>query len=458
MILTKEKTFYKSLFSLALPIALQGLLGFAFTFSDSIMTGGLGDGAVAGVYLGGQIQLLLQISCLGIDGALILLASHHWGRRNTEAVSKISTIALCASAVLGLFFTLSSSLFPKGIISLFTNGSDALLSGAEYLSVIAPSFILFSLTQSLIASMRSVEAPWAGLAAASASLSVKLVLNYAFIFGKLGAPALGIRGAALSTLISRACELLLATVCLFIVNKKSSVFPKKLARTDKDLVIKFFKYGLPVMAGQLVWALNNLLASAIMGRSGGEGVLAGLSSANAINGISYAVITGASGALSIIIGKTVGAEKDNLVKEYSKTAQILFFALGLLCCAAILILSRPFLTLYGTSAVAKGHAMNFIKIFALLSIATSYQSACLVGLIKSGGDSRFTFLCDLFLILFAVLPLSISAMRLSFPPWALLLALKLDQPLKCIAGGIKVNKFNWIKNLTKDEDCANTRG
>jgi Na+-driven multidrug efflux pump len=195
-----------------------------------------------------------------------------------------------------------------------------------------------------------------------------------------------------------------------------------------------------------------------MGRLGQEGVLAGLSAANALNGLSYAVITGASGALSIIIGKTVGEGKKEEVRDYSKAAQTLFFALGLLCCATILALSHPFLSLYGTSALAKGHAVKFIKVIAFLSIATSYQSACLVGIIKSGGDSRFPFLCDLFLVIFAVLPISLGAMRLSLPPWTVLLALKLDQPLKCIIGGIKVRKFDWMKNLAKSEFSGNKRG
>ena len=116
----------------------------------------------------------------------------------------------------------------------------------------------------------------------------------------------------------------------------------------------------------------------------------------------------------------------------------------------LLLAARPFLSLYATSTAAKSYALAFIRTLALVNTGTAYQSACLSGLIKAGGDGGFAFRCDLAFLFLAVLPLSVIAMRLSFAPWLILLALKCDQPLKCIVAGIKVNKPNWARPLSQD--------
>lgn len=451
MIITKDKSFYKNLFCLALPIALQNLVTFAVSLADNLMIGRLGDSAISGVYMGAQIQTLLQIFSGGIEGAILVPAAQYWGRRDTEAISKIVSIGIRVSTAFGLILSIVCASFPQLVISLFTNDSAVIATGAEYLGITAYSFVFFCFTQSLIASMRSVESARIGLYVSAASLAINVVLNYILIFGKLGAPALGVRGAAITTLVSRICESVIITVYVLFIDKKLKFKLRELVRTDKALLRDFFKYGTPIIAGQLVWAVNTLSSSAIMGRLSADGVVAGLSIANTLNNLAYVVMNGMSGAVGIITGKTVGEGKEKLMREYAKTVQILFLLLGLITGGAVFLLKNTFISLYNVSTAAGAQARALINVLSVTVIGTCYQAACLFGLVKSGGDIGFVFKNDLIFVLGAVIPSALIAVRLSAAPWIVFACLKCDQVLKCFVAAVKINKFNWMKNLTRSD-------
>lgn len=450
MILTKDKSFYKSLIALSLPIALQNLVTFSVGLFDNLMIGSLGDSAISGVYMGSQIQTLLQILCAGIEGAILVLAAQYWGRGDKKSISKIVAIGTRISVGFGLIVSLISAIFPKAVISLFTKDKEIILVGAEYLSILAYSFVFFCLTQSLIAAMRSVEAPKIGLYVSAVSLVVNVILNYVLIFGKLGAPALGVRGAAIATLIARMIEALLAVIYVFFIDKKLRLSIKEFLKWDGALLRDFFKYGTPIILGQLVWATNMLSNSAIMGRLPVEGVVAGLSIANTMHNLTYIVMNGMSGAVGIITGKTIGEGKEKLMREYAVTVQIIFIILGLLTGGAIFLFKKPFISLYNVSAQAAAEANSFINVISVTVIGTCYQAACLFGLVKSGGDTSFVFKNDCIFVFLVVIPSALIAARLGLAPFVVFACLKSDQILKCAVAAVKINRFRWMKNLTRD--------
>ena len=434
---------------LAIPIALQNLITFSVTLADSIMIGQLGDAAVSGVYMGGQIQTLLQVFSGGIEGAVLVLSAQYWGKRDTESIQKIASVGLRFALFFSLAVSLLCALAPKFVISLFTPDAAVIDAGASYLGILSFSFVFFCLTQGLISAMRSVEAPKVGMIVSLVSLAVNLSLNYLLIFGKLGFPELGIRGAAIATLIARICELAVILIYVFLIDKKLRLRPKHLFMRDKALLRDFIKYGLPIMAGQLVWAVNTLSASAIMGRQATE-VVTALSLANTLNNLAYVIMNGMSGAVGIITGKTIGSGKTEKIKEYAYTTELLFLLLGLLTGGAIQLAKNPFISLYRISPGAVIQAKALINVLSITIIGTCYQAACLFGLVKSGGDVSFVLKNDSFFVFLVVIPSAIIATALGAQPWVVFLCLKSDQILKCAVAAVKINKFNWIKRLTRD--------
>ena len=265
MLFTKDKSFYKNLFLLALPIALQNLVTFSVNLADSVMVGSLGDAAVGGMYMGNQIQTLLQVFSGGIEGAILILAAQYWGKRDTASIRKIVGIGIKFSLAVGAILTVICAIIPKTVISLFTNDGAAIKTGADYLGIVCFSYVFFCLTQSLIAAMRSVEVARIGLDVSFCSLLTNIGLNYLLIYGKLGFPELGVKGAAIATLIARMLETAIIAFYVLVHDKRLNLRIKDIRGMDKTLLRDFIKYGSPIIAGQLVWAANMMTSSAIMG-------------------------------------------------------------------------------------------------------------------------------------------------------------------------------------------------
>lgn len=448
MLLTRDRGFYRSLFALSLPIALQNLITFSVGLADNVMIGALGDTAVSGVYVGNQVQTLLQVFSGGIEGAILIPAAQYWGKRDTESIRRIVAIGMRLSLLFGGLLTLVCALFPSWILSLFSRDGSVVAAGAEYLGTVCFSFAFFCLTQAMIAAMRSVEAARVGLYVSLCSLGLNVALNYLLIFGKGPFPALGVQGAAIATLIARIAEAVIVTVYVLAVDRRLQLRLRHLFKTDRALFRDFVRYGAPVVGGQLVWAANLLIGAAILGTFTKE-VLAAVSVTGTMNNLCYVVMNGMAGAVGIITGKTIGEGDIPRMKEYARTVQVIFLALGLVTSGALWLAMEPFLSLYGISPQAAGYARGLLRVLSVTIVGTCYQCACLFGLVKSGGDVSFVFKNDAIFVFLIVLPSAYVAMRLGAPPWVVFALLKCDQLLKCIVAAIKINRFRWIKPLTR---------
>jgi putative MATE family efflux protein len=447
MLISKRKGFYKKLFGLALPIALQNLISFSIGLTDTVMIGRLGDNAISGVYMGNQVQMLLQVFSAGVEGAILALSAQYWGKRDAKSVARVAAIGTSFLLAVGVLITLVCSFAPEFIVSLFTNNTQIISTGADYLGVLCLSFGFFCLTQSLVAAMRSVELTRIGFYASLVALIVNGVLDYALIFGRLGAPRLEIRGAAIATLSARAVESLIMIIYVFFRNKRLKIKIRDFFKPEKKLLCNFIKHGSPIIAGQVIWAVNILFSTAIIGFSNAEGALTALSIANTLNNLSYVITNGISGALGIMVGKAVGEKDFERVRAYSKTAQLLFIIFGVITGLGIQLAKTPFISLYKISAEAVKEASRFINVLSVTALGTCYQSVCLFGLLKSGGDMKFVFKVEACAVFLAVIPLSLVALHLELAPPMIFICLKCDQFLKCIPAAIRVNKYKWIKNI-----------
>ncbi len=450
MILTRDRSFYKRLITLAVPISLQGLLTFLVGFADNLMVSSLGDDAVSGVYLAGRIMLVFQLVMMGIEGALLILSSQYWGKRDIDSIKKIISIAFKIGAIFSVLFTIACVIFSTQIISMFSEDDSVVRLGAQYLQIIGFSYLFYSFTHIFIFAMRSVEVAGIGFAVSLTTLFVDIGLNYLLIFGISELiPALGVQGAAIATLIARIVESIVMMIYIFRVDKKLSFKLSDLLLNDRQLVMDFIKYGAPIIGGNIVWSINGMGQGMILGRFSAD-VLAAVSITDTLNSLAYVWMAGLSGAVSIITAKTVGAGKVETVKEYAKTVQVIFLCLGLVTGFAVYLLRMPFISLYGVSEGAATHASVLMVVLSVTLIGTCYQAACLAGLVKAGGDIAFVFKNDTIFVFLVVLPAGFISMMLGAPPWVVFACLKSDQILKCFVAVVKINSYNWIKNLTRE--------
>lgn len=449
--ITRDKSFYKTLIALAIPISLQNLITFAVGFADNLMIGRLGDDAISGVYVGNQMQAVVQMFIAGIEGAILILAAQYWGKKDAASIRKVVSVGVKFAFGVGLAVTLVAVLFPSAIIGLFTHEPGVIAEGTTYLRIVGFTYLFFSVSQVMIASMRSVETAKIGLYISIMALVVNVSLNYILIFGKLGFPALGVKGAAIATLISRVLEMLVGVIYVFALDRKLRFRFSDLLHTDRALLKDFLLYGLPVIGGQVVWAFNNLANTKIMGFYS-AGVLAAVSITGMLHNLVYVWMTGLSSAVGIITGKTVGAGQYEKMKEYARTVQIIFLGVGVISGAVVLLFRDGFIGLYNATPEAMEYSRQFINVISVTIVGTCYQAACLFGLVKSGGDISFVFKNDTIFVFLVVIPSALVCWYIGAPAWVVFAALKCDQILKCFVAVVKINRFNWMKNLTREED------
>ena len=452
-LITRDKSFYKSLFALAIPVAIQNLITFSVNFADNLMVGSLGDAAISGVYMGNQIQTFLQMFSGGIEGAILILAAQYWGRKDTESIRRIVAIGIHFSLIFALLLTTVCLIAPQPILSIFTTSKSVIEQGTQYLRIVCFSYLFFCITQSLIAAMRSIEVARIGMLVSMISLVVNVSLNYVLIFGKLGLPAMGIKGAAIATVISRMVECAVMILYVAKVDKTLNMKWTDLLHSDKVLRRDFLKNGLPVVGGNVVWSINLMTSTAILGRFA-EHVTSAVSIANTMNALAYVVMNGMGAAVGIITGKTVGAGLMDKMKEYARTVQLMFLGVGILTGAFLFITKGWFIGLYtGISPEAAKCALQMMTVLSVTAVGTCYQAACLAGLVKAGGDVSFVFKNDTIFVFLVVLPSAIIAQMLGAPAWVVFACLKCDQILKCFVAVVKINSFNWMKNLTRTREA-----
>lgn len=445
----RDAYFYKTYFSLFAGVALQNLIVFGVNLADSIMLGRFAELAMSGVSLANQIQFFLQCIVNGAASGLMVLAAQYWGKRDAASIKKIFAAALAVGAGIGAALEIAVSAAPAGMLGLLSDEAEIVAAGADYIRIVAHSYTLFSVSYMFVTLMRSVEAARAGLYASVLALAVNVFLNYGLIFGRFGLPSLGARGAAIATLVSRAAELLFVLGYVFFYDKRLRLRPRDCVRYDGTLFRDFIRAGLPLVGSGGSWGVAMTVQTAVIGRLGAAAI-----GANAVASPVFQVVavlyTSSSAASSVLIGKTVGENDVPRVKRYTKKLQIIFLLTGLVSFALLFSLRSAILGLYDLAPETRALSMTFLTILSFTVIGSAYEAPALVGIVSGGGDTAFVFRNDIIFMWCLVLPASfLSAFVLRWPIPVTFLILKADQILKCFVALVKVNRYRWIRNLTR---------
>ncbi|WFR55446.1 MATE family efflux transporter [Anaerocolumna sp. AGMB13025] len=445
-----DRAFYKGLFILAVPIALQNIITYAVGLTDNVMVGSLGELAISGVYLCNQIQIILQMLVSGIGTALIVLAAQYWGKKDKESVKSIIGIALKIAVVCSFLFFILVYFFTNQLLSLFTNDTEVIKEAVSYARIICFTYFLFCISNVLNASLRCVGTVKVGLYLSLVSFFLNVTLNWVFIFGNLGAPAMGIKGAAVATLIARIVEFCCFIIYIRFKDKKLSIGLADILNTNFVLVKDFFRYGFPIILGDILWGINLAVQGGIVGRLGADSIAA-VSIANTIFSVVSVGVYGIACASGVIVGNAVGEGDISKIKEYSHKLQAVFLAGGVITGIVLFVIKDYVLLLYNVSGETIETARALMTVLAVTVVGTAYQMSTLTGIVRAGGATHFVLINDIIFVWLIVIPLSMfMAFVIGAPTWVVFLCLKCDQILKCAVAVVKVNRYDWIKKLTKE--------
>lgn len=441
--------FYKNVMALIIPIALQNLINVGVTAADVIMLGKVGEKVLSGASLAGQVQFIMTLLFAGITSGANVLTAQYWGKKDTTSIEKVLGIGLLIGTVTAAIFSGLALLIPGGLMKIYSSDPEVIAQGIKYLQVVGISYVFMAITQVYLNIMRSIERVLISTGIYSISLLINVCLNWLLIFGNLGAPKMGIRGAALATLTARISEMLMAMLYAHFRNRVVKIRLQYILHPDGVLMKDYLTYSLPVVLNEVMWGLGSSANTAIIGHLGSPAVAAN-SVAQMAKQLAQVVTLGVANATAIYLGKTIGEHKIELAKSYSKRFIWLSIGLGILGALIILCaipLARSGLAL---SNEAKNYLGFMFFVMAYFTIAQSYNGTMIIGIFRSGGDTRFGLFMDVSTMWgFSIILGALAAFVFHAPVKVVYAILMCDELIKVPMGTLRYKQYKWLRDVTR---------
>ena len=448
---TKERGFYRTLFSMMIVVALQNLVAYSVNMADKIMLGGYDQNALSGAATVNQIFFMVQQVALAISNSLVVLASQYWGEKRVEPIRTITGIALKLGLICSIIIIAVCVFIPRPLLMLFTTDEQIIDEGLGYLSLIQWTFILFIMTNILMAALRSVETVKISFYTSVVSLLVNVGINYVLIFGHFGFPEMGVRGAAVGTLVARILEFIIVVFYLLKIDKKLHLFSGGLFKKNPGLRKDYTKVTVPVMLSQVLWGVSVPMQTAILGHLSADAIAAN-SVATTFYQYLKVIVIAMSSTSSVMIGNAIGRGNMDRIKSDARTLAVINVLIGLVLGIVLFLLRYPLLSMYKLSDTATDLAINLIAIMSIVMVGMSYQMPVSYGIIQGGGDAKFNMAMNMISTWVIVMPLSfMAAFWWKLPVELVVLCIQSDQIFKGLPTFIRFRSYKWIKKLTKPE-------
>ena len=447
---TKDRGFYRTFLRLCVALMLEQAVILSVNLADNLMLGTYSQAALSGVAAVNQIQFVYQQLVYAIGNALIVLGSQYWGQRRLGEIRSIAGIGVRLEITLALILFALVSIFPEGALRIFTDQAEYVAEGVAYLKIIRFSYLFFAITAVLLSTMRVVESVKIALRVSVLSLIINVSINYLLIGGHLGAPELGVRGAAIGTLTARVVEFIVVGTYV-LRDKKLGLRLRNLLDKNAGLTRDFILVSLPTLGSALLWGIANALQKVILGHMN-DSAIAAQSISNTVFLLLKVTAVGASSAASVLIGKTVGEGDMDRLKEYTRTLQLVFVGIGVVLGAIMLVIRIPLLGVYAGTISRETYdlANAYMLIQAAVLVVMSYQMPVNTGIIRGGGDTRFVLILDTVAIC-TFIPLAwLGGLVWHWPAIAVIICVNIDQFLKCFPAAIRVNGYKWVHKLTRE--------
>lgn len=456
--LKQGRSFYRDLVFLCIPIVLQNLVTTSLAMVDTFMVGMLGETPLAAVTLANLPIFVIQFVVFGIQSGSAVLISQYWGREDTDSINRVVGVSAMVAGGIAILFALALLLWPTQIMGMLTNDDTLRDVAAQYGRIVGISYIFNSITSVYVGAQRSMENPKIGLIIYSSSMLANTILNWILIFGKLGAPALGVTGAALATLLSRIIEFI---IMLFyaVFNRHFRLRPTLMIRPGKDMWRRFLKYATPVVLNETLWGLGTSMYPTIMGHmDGSTEILAAYAVAGNIDKFCSVGIFAVAAAAAIIIGREIGAGHSVKVYNVGKALLFVSFAMGAvvgcIMLAVVYLVVDPFIfPIYPAFQSCPGAAeitTMMLTIVFLFLPSRAFNTTSIVGVLRGGGDVRFTTAIDVLPLWLIAIPLAaVSGLIVKAGILWVYLSIEAENLVKFFLGIWRFRSRKWIRDVTR---------
>ena len=441
----RKRSLRKEIVRLALPIALQQFMTALVGACDAIMLGKLSQDAMSAVSLATQVTFVFNLFMFAFMAGENMFVAQYYGKGDYTGISQVFSLVTKICGRIAVVFLAGTLFFPEQLMRILTNEETLIVLGSEYLRVIGISYVFSGIAQTFLAIMKNCGAVNMSTLINGVMVILNIALNAVFIFGLSGFPKMGIKGAALATVLATVVQFLWSVgyvLCRIRAVKFS------LRSCEKKLFGRFWQKAVPLLINNLAWGIGFSMYSVIMGHLGTDAV-----AANGIANISKNLVVcfclGLGNAGSIIVGNRLGADRLQEAKEaggtLTRTAIIAGIVSGL-----VLIALSPFITkMVDLTPTARGYLQKMLLICSYYIAGKSVNCMTIGGIFAAGGDSKFGMLCDSVTLWCITVPLGcICAFILKLPVMVVYFVLNLDEIIKLPVVYKHYKKYKWIKNLT----------
>lgn len=445
----EDKRFYAMLTALTLPIVGQKLLDALVNTVDVLMLNYVSQAALSASSLANKVYFILSLFIFGISTGSSVLISQYWGKRDLHTVERVMGITLRVMLYVSACFSLAAWMAPDLLMRIFTNDAELISIGADYLRILAFSYLCTGFSSVYASCVRAIERVRFGLILTLVQLLLNVALNACLIFGLCGMPVLGVNGVALATSISR----LVGVVLCVADNAKSSsakirvrLLFQRIGNLKQDLI----RYTLPALCNDVVWGLGFSMFSVILGRLGSDAVAAD-SIAGTVRNLATVVCYALANAGSILLGKTMGENRLAEARAYAKRLLLITLALGI--AGGILILcATPFIIeVVNMTDTATDYLWFMLCISAYYVLGQAINTLVVCGIFRAGGDTRFGFLMDCIVMWGYAVPIGIvGAFVLHLPVKTVYFLMLLDEFVKMPAVFKHYRGERWVQNITRE--------
>lgn len=453
--LRREPGFYRYLWRLSLPMILQNLITFSLGLIDTFMVSQLGNEEMAAVTTANVPVFLLISIVFGVQSGLGILVSQYWGKKDMENISRAIGVACGLGTGLALLLALVFFFFPVSVMDLLSNEHELSVLGAPYLRIIGFSYVFNMLSSIYVSAQRSVENPNFGLKLFGASTVANTVMNYILIYGKFGAPGLGIRGAAIATLLARVMEFVICLICA--VRSKTIVLNyKALLCPGTVMMRRFIRYSTPVVINELGWGLGNSLFTVILGYTENSvEFLAAYAVTGNLGRLFLVVCFGLGAATAVMVGKAIGeGQSHEDVMSLSRTLLLFTVLVGLgIAIFSCALVPTFFIPVLFPLFKLQGNSVKIATALAITAFAAtplhSYSISAVTGVMRSGGDVVWSAAFDLMPQWLVALPLTaLTALVLKTGCWWIAIAMQAESIFKVPLCAWRCRKPIWIHDVT----------
>lgn len=450
-LLVKDKAFYKRLLLIGGPISAQQVITVGINLMDNLMLGQLDETALAASSIAVQVHTMFNYVCMGMGMGASVLIARYWGANDKDNLKKTLVLMYRCCLLIAIGFTLAVALMPENIMQLMTSDSEIIVEAVRYLEWALPCFILYGFSMTTTIVLRNCGKMNIPLYSSIGAFGINVFFNWVFIFGKLGAPEMGIAGAALGTLISRIFEFVV--ICgYFVLREKSIDFNvKDMWMPCGGLLGEYMKFSVPVMISDTILGLGNSAVMAVGGHIGKT-----FMSANTITMVVQHMATifssGLGQASLIITGNTLGEGRIEQAKKQSVSLVTVSVIFGIAVGMFIYLISPVIVGFYKIMPETREMAIALMHALAVVGIFMMPGSILTKGVLRGGGDTTFLMMADVIFLWAVSVPLGAAAgIVWHWPPFWIMFCLRIDNILKTILCIFRMRSGKWIKKFKTEK-------